>query len=224
MKEYKVVPGYIKVHDCYRDFIKRVLSILLALMFIPILLAITIIIAPIIKLSDKGSVFYISDRLGRNGNVFRMYKFRSMKMNAGILLDKDGISTIKNHDPRVTKVGRIIRKTGIDELPQIINIIKGEMSFIGPRPDLPDAVEIFSGKANNPISNITPNGFFEDYYRVRMSVRPGMTCYGPVVLPEDTDRIKRSIVDAWYAQNISFKLDTIIVLKTIKHMISGKHK
>lgn len=128
----------------YKYLIKRLLDIILAILSIPFLFAITILIAPLIYLEDGGSVFYISKRLGKRGKIFEMYKFRTMKEDSKDIRNADGSTFNSIDDPRVTRIGRILRRTSIDELPQIINVLKGEMSFIGPRPDLPEHIMLYT--------------------------------------------------------------------------------
>src|SRR5699024_345724 len=115
----------------YKYFIKRLLDVILAIALIPLLLVVTVLVAPFIFLEDKGSVFYISDRLGKKGRVFKMYKFRTMKENSRDIRNADGSTYNGEYDSRVTKVGRFLRRTSIDELPQVLNVLRGEMSFIG---------------------------------------------------------------------------------------------
>lgn len=128
----------------YKYLIKRFLDIILAIILLPFLFAIIIVIGPFIYLEDGGSVFYISKRLGKRGRVFEMYKFRTMKENSRDIRNADGSTFNSIDDPRVTKIGRILRRTSIDELPQIINVLKGDMSFIGPRPDLPEHIMLYT--------------------------------------------------------------------------------
>ena len=225
MEQYEIHKGFTAHKSLYHRFGKRLLSILLALIAMPFVLLSCLIFGPIIKLTDGGTVFYRSARLGLNGKVFYMLKFRSMHMNAGVIRQKDGVTTSKDdNDPRVTHVGRFMRKFGVDELPQIFNVLMGDMSFIGPRPDLTDTIDRLTGKIPNPLADITPENFYEDYYAVRMSVRPGITCYGPVFLPRGTDRVKKDMVDAWYAQKMSLALDIKVLWGTACHLLGGKHK
>ena len=105
----------------------------------------SVIVAPIIYFSDKGPVFYNSNRLGKDGKIFKMYKFRTMKNNSPEIRNEDGSTFNSEDDPRLTKFGRLLRKTSLDETPQLINIIKGDMSIIGPRPDLPEHRELYTG-------------------------------------------------------------------------------
>ncbi len=211
-------------HKFYHKAGKRCLSAALSVVALPFVGLSWLVVAPAIKLEDGGSVFYASERLGLDGRVFKMYKYRSMRMNAPVLRSKDGVSTIKEGDPRVTKVGRFIRKFGIDELPQIFNVLKGDMSFIGPRPDLPDTIDRLTGVIPNPLADITPENFYEDVYKERMSVRPGITGYGPIYLPRGTNRVDKDTVDAWYAENMSFALDAKVFFGTIKHLLTGRHR
>lgn len=128
----------------YKYLIKRFLDIILAIILLPFLFAIVILIGPLIYLEDGGSVFYVSKRLGKRGKIFEMYKFRTMKENSKDIRNADGSTFNSINDPRVTKIGRILRRTSIDELPQIINVLRGEMSFIGPRPDLPEHIMLYT--------------------------------------------------------------------------------
>ena len=122
----------------YKKYIKRVLDILVALLLLPFLLILIIIISPMIIIDDRGPVFYLAKRRGLNGKIFKMYKFRSMKVNAPDIRNSDGSTYNADDDPRITRVGRFLRKTSIDEIPQILNVLKGEMSIIGPRPTTTD--------------------------------------------------------------------------------------
>ena len=128
----------------YKYLIKKFLDIILAIILLPFLFAIIIVIGPFIYLEDGGSVFYISKRLGKRGKVFEMYKFRTMKENSRDIRNADGSTFNSIDDPRVTRMGRILRRTSIDELPQIINVLKRDMSFIGPRPDLPEHIMLYT--------------------------------------------------------------------------------
>ncbi|OXX83036.1 multidrug MFS transporter, partial [Paraclostridium benzoelyticum] len=148
-------------------FVKRFIDIILSCIGIIILSPVMIIIAIAIKIEDpKGKVFFKQQRNGKNGKLFEMYKFRSMVYNAENILsdimknnEMDGpVFKIKD-DPRITKVGRFIRKTSLDELPQLINVIKGDMSLVGPRPPIPREVEQYN-----------------EYQMQRLLVKPGLTC------------------------------------------------
>ena len=120
----------------YKLFIKRLIDICVSLICIPFFALIFLFVAPIIYFTDKGPVFYSAERLGKNGKFFKMHKFRSMRVNAPDLRNADGSTFNSSSDPRVTRIGRMIRKTSLDETPQIFNVLKGDMSIIGPRAHL----------------------------------------------------------------------------------------
>ena len=178
--------------------IKRVMdvffsAILLMLGAIPLL-----IVALVVKLESKGPALFKQERLGMNGKVFRIYKFRSMVVGAE--KQGSGVYSGKN-DARVTKVGKIIRATSIDELPQLINILKGEMSFIGPRPAL----------TYHP-------WLFEEYteeQKKMFAVRPGVTGWAQVNGRKEVEWPRRIEMNVWYVENMSFVLDLKIFFKTI---------
>src|SRR3954467_12999028 len=115
----------------YKSFLKRIFDLILALVALPFWFIILIVIGPIIYFQDKGFIFYNAPRLGKNGKIFKMYKFRSMKMNAPDLRNEDGSTYNAEDDPRLTKTGKFLRKNSLDEIPQILNVIKGDMSLIG---------------------------------------------------------------------------------------------
>jgi len=183
-------------------FLKRLIDFLILIIVSIPLLIIGIIIAFLIKYDSKGSVLFKQNRLGENGKVFEIYKFRTMVQNA----EKIGTGVFTNdRDPRITKMGSLLRKTSLDELPQIINIFKGEMSFVGPRPPVP----------YHPYK-------YEDYdetQKLRFTVKPGVTgmaqAYGRNTLSWD-ERIE---YDVKYVKNISLLLDIKIVVKTILSVI-----
>ena len=120
----------------YKMFFKRAIDILLSLIALPFVLLVVAIMAVFIYLEDRGPVFYNATRRGRNGKNFKMFKLRSMYVNSPDLKNADGSTFNSDKDPRVTKVGRFMRKTSVDELPQILNVLIGDMSFVGPRPTL----------------------------------------------------------------------------------------
>ena len=132
----------------YQKYIKRLIDIIFSLIGLIFFLPIFIIIAPIIWLEDKGPIFYNAERLGKNGKIFKMYKFRSMKVNAPDIRNKDGSTYNGNDDPRLTKIGIFIRKTSLDEIPQLLNVFMGDMSFVGPRPFIPNE-ELPKGKISD---------------------------------------------------------------------------
>lgn len=211
------------------DLIKRTLDILgsifLLILFSPILLATAIAI----KLSSPGPVFVEKRnahmrRLGKDGKVFRLYKFRSMPPKADILerthpeyksayIEKHTSGNYKPmNDPRITKVGKFIRKHSIDEMPQLINVLRGEMSIVGPRPYLEEELEEQQGKFPGT----------EKYVKEMLTVKPGITGYWQVNGRIDVNFDKRIRMDAFYARKKSLLFDLLIVLKTPWVMIAGK--
>jgi len=181
---------YIKIKRAMDVFFS---AILLMLGAIPLLL-----VALIVKLESKGPALFKQERLGMNGKVFRIYKFRSMVVGAE--KQGSGVYSGKN-DARVTKVGKIIRATSIDELPQLINILKGEMSFIGPRPAL----------TYHP----WPFEEYTDEQKKMFAVRPGVTGWAQVNGRKEVEWPRRIEMNVWYVENMSFVLDLKIFFKTI---------
>lgn len=190
----------------YAKYIKRLLDIVLSVIALPFALMISLVLIPCIYFEDKGSPFYNAPRLGKDGKIFIMYKFRSMKVNAPDIRNADGSTFNSDNDPRVTKVGRFIRKTSLDEIPQIINVLKGDMSFIGPRPDLPDALKVYTGNEAK-----------------RNSVRPGITGYSQAYFRNNIELRERFRQDVYYAENVSFALDFKIFVKTIGTVLRGRN-
>ncbi|WP_010677045.1 sugar transferase [Bacillus timonensis] len=190
----------------YRYGIKRFFDIVASLCALPFLLIIMIPVAIIIKLEDKGTVFYNAPRLGIEMKEFKMYKFRSMKVNAPDIRNEDGTTYNSKDDPRVTKIGKILRKTSIDELPQLLNVLKGDMSFVGPRP--------------SPLGNkdIYPKEFLRKF-----EVRPGITGYNQAVYRNNSTMDQRIKNDSFYVDNISFTLDIKIILMTISSVLASKN-
>lgn len=184
----------------YRKYIKRILDFCFALIGMPFLGLIILIVAPLIKLEDGGDIFYVAPRLGKDGKNFMMFKFRGMKKDAPDLRNPDGTTYNAADDPRVTRVGRVLRKTSIDETPQLINVLIGNMSFIGPRPDLP--------------------GSDKETYRpgdeIKLTVNPGITGYSQAYYRNSSTLDQRFDGDVYYAKNVSFLLDLKILVKTIK--------
>lgn len=190
----------------YKNCIKRLFDILISLMALPALLVVLIVFAPIIYFTDKGPVFYNAQRIGKDGKLFKMYKFRSMYVNAPDIRLADGSTYNGEDDPRVTPVGRFIRKTSIDELPQILNILLGDMSLIGPRPDPPDWLERYP----------------EDI-KVFLSVRPGITGYSQAYFRNSADGEGKMKNDAYYARHCTFWMDVKIFFKTIATVLLAEN-
>jgi undecaprenyl phosphate N,N'-diacetylbacillosamine 1-phosphate transferase len=190
----------------YRNLMKRVLDIIFGIIALPFLLVLCILIGSIIILQDKGGMFYNAPRLGRDGKVFKMYKFRSMKINAPDVRNGDGSTYNSEDDPRLTKIGKFIRKTSIDELPQILNILKGDMSIIGPRPDLPEHLNIYSGQEIR-----------------KLEVSPGITGFNQAYYRNTVTWKQRIQNDIYYVDNLSFLLDLKIIFKTIGTVLGRKN-
>lgn len=176
--------------------IKRIIDFLFSLIILLILLPLFLVVAILIKLDSKGPVIFKQSRLGKNGNVFKVWKFRTMIDNAEKM--GTGLTTAQN-DPRITRVGKILRKTSIDELPQLINVLKGDMSFIGPRPA--------------PVHHLKQ---YNENERQRLKVLPGITGWAQVNGRNILTWPERIEKDIWYVNNISFLLDLKIAFKTIK--------
>lgn len=190
----------------YRLFVKRFFDIVGALIFLPIFFVVLLPIALCIWLSDRGPIFYNAKRLGKNGKVFKMYKLRSMKINAPDLRNEDGSTYNGEEDPRLTQIGKFIRKTSIDEFPQIINILKGEMSFIGPRPDLPEHIELY-------VNNETR----------KLEVVPGITGYSQANYRNSIEWKERIKNDIYYVDHLTFTLDIVIIFKTLSCVLFRKN-
>ncbi|OMF90351.1 sugar transferase [Paenibacillus sp. FSL R7-0337] len=182
--------------------IKRTIDIFLALLSLPFIFVIILIMGICIKIEDRGPIFYKSKRVGKNGDLFDMLKIRSMLINAPDIRLHDGSTYNSSDDVRVTKMGRFLRKTSIDELPQIINILFGHMSIVGPRPSTPYWLEICS-EEDKEILNLAPGltGYNQAYYRNSI-----------------TDKEKYTN-DLYYVRNISFKLDFKIFIRTISTIL-----
>lgn len=190
----------------YKHLLKRAFDLLLALLALPFWLIILAIIGPIIYFQDKGSIFYNAPRLGKDGKIFKMYKFRSMKMNAPDLRNEDGSTFNSEDDPRLTKIGKFIRKTSLDETPQIINVLIGDMSFIGPRPDLPEALRLYNKEEI-----------------LKLEVKPGITGYNQAFYRNSIIQSERFKNDIYYVNNISLSLDIKVFLFTVLNVIRRKN-
>lgn len=181
----------------YRNFLKRIFDLVLAIIALPFWLIILVVVGPMIYFQDKGSIFYNAPRLGKDGNIFKMYKFRSMKMNAPDLRNEDGSTFNAEDDPRLTKIGKFIRKTSLDETPQLINIIKGDMSIIGPRPDLPEHMELYEGNEAR-----------------KLEIRPGVTGYNQAYFRNTIPWKERIKNDVYYIDHLTMWMDIKVFFKT----------
>ncbi|MCC5422167.1 sugar transferase [Clostridium perfringens] len=185
-------------------FVIRLIDILISLVGLIIGLPIIIIFSMFIIMETKDNPIYSQMRVGLENKEFKMYKLRSMVANA----EKNGAKWAEKNDPRITKVGRIIRKTRIDEIPQLFNVLKGDMSIIGPRPER----EIFYKEFEKKIPN----------FRERLLIKPGLTGYAQVNGGYDIKPIEKLNLDLYYIRNKSLKLDLIIIIKTFKILVTGE--
>ncbi|MBS6921374.1 MAG: sugar transferase [Anaerococcus vaginalis] len=187
-------------------FTKRTFDILLSLiLMIPVIL-IVIISYIFIKIEDGGPLFYKAERTGLFGIPFKMYKLRSMKENAPDIRLEDGSTFNGDDDPRVTKFGKFARKTSIDELPQIINVLKGDMSFIGPRPDTPMYLDKYT-----------------DEEKIILTVRPGITGYNQAINRNSVLTKEKLENDVYYVKHLSLFFDFKIIFMTINTIIMRKN-
>ena len=183
--------------------VKRIVDLPISIFLLLLILPICLIVCLFIILESSGNPIYIQERIGLNERRFKIYKLRSMYIDA----EKNGHQWASKNDQRITKVGRFIRRTRIDELPQIINIIRGEMSFIGPRPERPEFITEF-------LKDI-PN------FNNRLAVRPGITGWAQVNGGYELTPKEKLEYDIYYIQHESAKLDFIVLLKTIKVIFNG---
>ena len=214
----------------YYDVIKRTVDIFASLVLIILFSPIMLVTAIIIKLTSTGPALVEKSnshmqRIGKNGKIFRLYKFRSMIVGGDVLERTDPkyrIAYIEKHtkgnwkptnDPRITPIGKFIRKYSIDEMPQLLNVLKGDMSLIGPRPYLGDELEEQQGKFPGT----------EKYVKEMQTVKPGITGYWQVSGRSSVNFDKRIEMDAIYARKKSLLMDLYIILKTPFIMISGKN-
>lgn len=191
----------------YKNCIKRVLDILISLILIVPILIICCIVGMLIKIEDSGTIFYKQKRLGIHMKPYSMYKLRSMKMNAPDLRNADGSTFNSDEDPRLLKVGKFIRKTSIDELPQIFNVLMGTMSLIGPRPDL-ESQGVLYEQLNKD--------------KTKFDVKPGITGYAQCNGRNEIDWDEKLKLDHYYVDHCSFMLDVKIIFKTLISVICRK--
>ncbi|WP_291652539.1 sugar transferase [Clostridium sp.] len=192
---------------------KRIIDIAGSLVGLLLSSPILIIVGMLIKLESKGEIVFSQRRVGKNGKEFKMYKLRSMVVNAeeikGKLKEQNEMSgpmfKMKD-DPRITKIGKFIRKISIDELPQLVNVLKGEMSLVGPRPSLPNEVKEF-----------------ETWMLTRLDVKPGLTCYWQVMGRNNIDFEEWMKLDVKYVNERSFWLDIKLILKTFFVLFGDKN-
>ena len=176
---------------------KRALDIALSIIALPFVGLAIAILTPFIYFEDKGPIFYNAPRMGKDYKPFTMYKLRSMKVNAPDLVMEDGSTYNGADDPRMTRVGAFMRKTSLDELPQFLNVLKGDMSIIGPRPDLERECELYEGDEGR-----------------KLEVRPCITGYAAVYGRNSLPWKQRLALDVYYVDNATFALDVKIFFKT----------
>lgn len=195
------------------NLVKRIFDIVMALFALLILLPVFIIIAILIKSDDGGPIFYKHKRVGKNRKSIYVYKFRSMAVNADEIFSYFTEEQIKEfekyykleNDPRITRIGDFLRKTSLDELPQFLNILKGDMSFVGPRP-------VVSKELNK----------FGDNQDLLLSIKPGLTGWWACSGRSDTSYEQRVDLEIYYVNNYCAKLDFLCLVKTIRAVIEGK--
>lgn len=187
-------------------FIKHILDKVFAIIFLIILSPILLILIIAVKLDSKGSAVFKQKRLGKRGHIFEIYKLRTMYVDAPDIRNQDGSTFNSDNDPRVTRVGRFLRKTSLDELPQLFNVIKGEMSFVGPRPDLPEQLDIYT-----------------DYEKRKLEVKPGITGYSQAYFRNSIVAEQKFKNDVFYVDNYSIVLDIKILIETIRSVLFKKN-
>lgn len=191
----------------YKKYIKRIIDLVVSIPLFIIILPIMLIIALLIKLDDAGPVFFVQPRVGRNRKVFNIIKFRTMVLNAE--KNGDGLFVFSEKDNRITKVGNFLRATSLDELPQIINVIKGDMSIIGPRPPVcyhPFKIDDY------------PDAFVK-----RFEVLPGITGLAQTKLRNSAPWKDRMVIDVDYVNSLNFIMDICILFQTVISVIKREN-
>ena len=190
----------------YQLGIKRTIDIIACLVALPFVLIILIPVAIAIKAEDHGPIFYRSMRIGKGFNEFGMLKFRSMKVNAPDLRNEDGSTFNSKADPRVTKIGHILRETSLDEIPQVFNVLAGQMSIIGPR-----------------AGDVESKDTYEEDEKDKLLIRPGITGYTQAYYRNGLGVREKRLYDAWYAHSVSLGLDVKIFFRTIKTVLTHEN-
>lgn len=190
----------------YKNCFKRLIAFFIALCCLPFVLAALVILGPIIYFTDRGPIFYNATRTGKNAKQFKMYKFRSMYVNVPDIRNADGSTFNSDDDPRVTPIGRFMRKTSVDEIPQLLNVLLGDMTFVGPRPTLGTDQKLEDMDA---------------VLQKRYRVRPGITGYAQAYFRNSIGQDDKFKWDGYYVDHISFWMDIKILWQTavsvIKH-------
>lgn len=220
---YDIISGQAKTNQIYgfplieimphimqpwEESAKRIVDIVISMMILTLTSPLWVFIAIAIKINSPGPLVYSQERVGKKGKIFRMHKFRSMYADAE---ERTGPVWATSNDPRITAVGRFLRKTRLDELPQFFDVVRGDMSLVGPRPERPHFVELLSKEI--PL------------YKRRLSVKPGITGWAQIKQGYDTsiEDVKSKVrYDLFYIENMSFRMDIKILLMTFYVMIAGK--
>ena len=191
-----------KVNKKFWLLVKEVFDKIVSFISLVVLLPLFLVVAILIKLDSPGPVFFLQDRVGKDGKIFKVFKFRTMTSDAP---EKTKGKYIDKSNPYVTRVGKILRRTGVDELPQLINVLKGEMSLVGPRPTLPYQVAKYN-----------------EYQRKRLLMKPGITSWALIHGRNKLTWPERIEYDVWYVEHWSFWLDIKILFKTVWVVASGE--
>lgn len=195
-----------KFDPFYSNYVKRGFDIVVSMAAMPFVALVGIPIATLIKLEDGGTIFFCGERYGKDMKKFRMVKFRSMKMNAKDIRNSDGTTYNSDKDDRQTKIGRFLRKTSLDELGQIFNVLAGDMSFVGPRP--------------SPMGN---EKTYTEFIKQKFEVRPGITGLNQALLRNSATLEERYKNDVYYVKHVCFSLDVDIIKLTIKSVLGKKN-
>ena len=209
----KINPSWLVFSDGFvksplAKFAKRLVGFFLSLIMLTLLSPLILLVALAIKLDSRGPVFFSQERVGEKGEIFTIHKFRSMRADAEA---QSGPVWAEEDDPRITRVGRIIRKLRIDELPQLWNVLKGDMSIVGPRPERPYFVE--------KLKTTVP------YYKERFTVKPGVTGWAQVKYPygaTENDALEKLKYDLYYIKNMSLFMDLMVIFHTVKIVLLGR--
>ena len=197
----------------YQHFFKRFFDIIGSLILLPFVFLEIIVLAPFIWLTDKGPVFYNALRAGKNYKPYKMYKLRSMYVNSPNLKNPDGSTYNSDEDPRVTPIGRIMRKTSLDEFPQMLNILLGDMSFVGPRPKNYSPEKAKTRRMED----------MDENRRKSFSVKPGVTGYAQAYFRNSITQEEKFKWDAYYADHISLGMDLKILFQTVWSVVARKN-
>lgn len=184
--------------------LKRILDIIISIIVTILFLPFGIIIAILIKITSRGPMFFLQDRPGLNGEIFKIFKFRTMNLGSEKMIKGQ---EVQKSDPRITSIGKFLRRTKLDEIPQVINVLKGEMSLVGPRPERIESLKEYD----------------EEIFK-RLKVNPGMTGLAQVSGNIHLSLKERYKLDIYYAENLSLLLDIKIIFKTIGVIVLGEDK